>query len=281
MTTMKNYEKLIDDQYRHKDLGSNILSAFKSAGKKINIHEDTESFDEFHMRGREATRELAELAGLQKGMKVLDLGCGVGGPARTLAAEFGCHVTGIDLVEEYCKAATMLTKRLNLDNMVSFRHGNMMELPFEEQSFDAAWTEHTLMNIENMAKLFHEVHRVLRPKGLFTIYEVCAGTSSPIHFPITWANSSEISFLLEPDELRDMFRKTNFVELKWKDVTKEALKWLQDMTAMIEKKPSGSPSPLGVNLLIGKSAAEKSMNIGRNLAEGRIKFVQGVFRKKV
>ena len=280
MTKMKDYEKSIADQYGQKDLGENIISAFKNAGKEINIHEDTASFDEFHMRGRDATRELAELAGLQKGMKVLDLGCGVGGPARTLAAEFGCHVTGIDLVEEYCKAATMLTKRLNLDNMVSFRHGNMMELPFEEQSFDAAWTEHTLMNIENKDKLFHEVRRMLRPKGLFTIYEVCAGTSSPIYFPITWANSPEISFLVKPDELRDMFLSSGFTELKWKDVTKEALKWLQDMTALIKKHPGGGPPPLGVNLLIGKSAAEKSMNIGRNLAEGRIKFVQGVFRKE-
>jgi ubiquinone/menaquinone biosynthesis C-methylase UbiE len=280
MTKIKNYEKSIAKQYGQKNLGDNIISAFENAGKQINIHEDTASFDEFHMRGRDATRELAELAGLQKGMKVLDLGCGVGGPARTLAAEFGCHVSGIDLVEEYCKAATMLTKRLNLDNMVSFRQGNIMELPFDEQSFDAAWTEHTLMNIENKVKLFHEVRRILRPKGIFTIYEICSGTSSPPYFPVTWANSPEISFLVQPDELRDIFHTTGFTELKWKDVTKEALKWLQDMTAMIEKQPSGAPPPLGVNLLIGKSAAEKSMNIGRNLVEGRIQFVQGVFRKE-
>ncbi|MCP4622337.1 MAG: class I SAM-dependent methyltransferase, partial [bacterium] len=171
---MKDYEKSINDHYGQAHLAAHIMSAFEHAGKQIHTHQDTASFDEFHIRGRDATRELAELAGLQKNMKVLDLGCGVGGPARTLAAEFGCRVIGIDLVEEYCRTAKLLSERVGLDDRVTFHHGNMTALPFEENIFDAAWTEHTIMNIENKGELFDWIRRMLQKKGLFAFYEICA-----------------------------------------------------------------------------------------------------------
>ena len=119
---MNTYTTLINDHYGHVNLGENILTAYERAGKDIHslTRDDISSFDEFHIRGRDASRELAHLAGLREGEKVLDIGSGVGGPARTLAGEFGCEVVGLDIVEEYCRTADMLTARVGLSDRVTF-----------------------------------------------------------------------------------------------------------------------------------------------------------------
>jgi len=243
---MKKHHKLINDHYRQADLSAHIMAAFDRAGKRINSHEDTASFDEFHIRGRDATRELAKLAGVQKGMKVLDIGCGVGGPARTLAAEFGCYVKGIDLIEEYCQTATMLTERVGLGDMVTFQHGDMTELTSEAENYDMVWTEHTIMNID---------------------------------FPVQWASNPTINFLVTQNELRQMLHQLKFKELQWKDATSVSLKWFRNLVASRSAKPAGTPPPLGLNLLMGKSTAEKGKNLVRNLEEDRVRVVQGVFQR--
>lgn len=175
--------------YSQPDLIGKLLSALERAGKDIDSlsRDDVAGFEEFHIRGRDATRELARLAGLQPEMEVLDIGCGIGGPARTLAAEFGCRVTGLDLVEEYCRAATVLTERLRLAERVRFHEGNALDMPFSAGSFDAAFMAHVSMNIEDKASLFRQVVRVLRPDGRLALYEICAGAVSPPHFPAPWA----------------------------------------------------------------------------------------------
>jgi ubiquinone/menaquinone biosynthesis C-methylase UbiE len=275
---MKDYEKSIVQYYGQADLDHNIMTAFERAGKRIDTHEDTASFDEFHIRGRDATREMAQLAGLQKGMKVLDLGCGVGGSARTLAAEFGCWVTGIDLVEEYCRTAIMLTKRVGLGRMVTFGRGDMASLPFKRGAFDAVWTEHTIMNVPDKMKLFREVRQVLQPGGLFGLYEVCAGSVSPPYFPVPWAGDSAISFLTTPHELCHMLEEAGFERLQWRDVTARSLEWFRRLSASKASRPSNKGPRLGLSLLMGKSAAEKSKNLFRCLEEDRLRVVQGVMK---
>ncbi|MDO9515490.1 MAG: methyltransferase domain-containing protein [Syntrophales bacterium] len=275
---MKEYEQSIIDHYGQKDLDTHILEACERAGRRITLHGDTASFDEFHIRGRDATRELARLANLREGMKVLDLGCGVGGPARTLAAEFGCRVWGVDLVEEYCRCAAMLTERVGLGEVVTFRQGDMTDLPFEDQDFDAAWTEHTIMNIEDKGKLFAEIRRVLRPEGIFALYEICSGSASPPHFPLPWASDQSISFLTGQDALGGMLREAGFEEILWRDVTEASLEWFRGVVAGIKPRTDNVPR-LGLNLLMGTTAADKSKNIVRNLKEDRIRVVQGVFRR--
>jgi len=288
-------EQAIKDHYRQADLEENIKTAFDRAGRQIKDYTDTESLDEFHIRGREATRELAQLADLQKGMRVLDLGCGVGGPARVLAAEFGCVVTGIDLVDDYCQAAEMITQRTGLSHMVNFQQGDMTDLAFEDESFDAAWTQHTIMNIEDKTKLFDSVLRVLKPGGLFVLYEICAGSHFPPYFPVPWAGNSAMSFLLSQDDLRQCLRKRGFEKLQWRDVSSDAIKWFQIIAKLRaasgakpvkkpgakseEAKPGKKGTGPGISLLLGKTAAEKSNNVFRNLTEDRIRIVFGVYRK--
>jgi len=279
-------ENAIKKHYRQADLESNIKNKFDIAGRQIKNYTDTESFDEFHIRGRDATRELARLADLKKDMRVLDLGCGVGGPARMLAAEFGCVVTGIDLVEEYCDAAAMVTEQTGLSHSVNFQQGDMTDLAFDDQSFDAVWTLHTIMNIEDKKCLFDSVFRILNPGGLFSLYEICAGSNSPPHFPVPWAGDAFMNFLMNPDDLRLSIKESGFKELQWKDVTQNSIKWFQNIaragvTASEKKslKPVQSRSRPGISLLMGKTAAEKSNNVFRNLTEDRIRTVFGVYKK--
>jgi SAM-dependent methyltransferase len=275
---MKKYERAIEQNYSQKDLATSILYALESVGKEIKSHEDTSAFDEFHIRGMEATLEIAEMEGLIEGMKMLDLGSGLGGPARTLAAEFGCRVTGVDLVKEYITAAEMLTERLGQSSLVKFRQADMTDLPFNDGSFDGAWTIHTQMNIEDKGKLFNEVSRVLKPGGLFIIYEICAGPLSPPYFPVPWANDPSISFLITPEELRDILSDAGFVELQWRDVTPQSLKWFQMQLETLSSRPKDAPPPPGFNLLMGQSATEKLNNNFRNLKEDKIRVVQSVYQ---
>lgn len=148
---MQPYEQSIADIYGRPDLERTIVTAFEQAGKDTDqlTRNDIKSFDEFHIKGRDATRELAGLAGLRRDNQVLDVGSGVGGPARTLAAEFDCYVTGIDLVEEYCRVAEIFTERVGLSDRIAFQHENALEMPFEDGAFDVVWLQHVSMNIED------------------------------------------------------------------------------------------------------------------------------------
>ena len=164
---MQNDLQSIKSHYTQADLNTTILTALQHAGKDIEAltRDDISVFDEFHIGGRRATRALAQLIAPLSDKIMLDVGCGVGGPARTLAAEFGCQVIGLELVDAYCQAAHMLTSRVGLDDKVSFQPGSALDLPFDDRSFDIVWTQHLSMNIEDKIQLFSEIGRVLRPGG--------------------------------------------------------------------------------------------------------------------
>ena len=140
-----DYQQSIDDHYGQYDLCNKILEALKTAGKDIDAltKEDLHSFDQFHSGGLTGTKELASLAGISAGMKVLDVGSGIGGPARILGGDYGCDVTGIDLTQEFCLAAEMLTARVGLDEKVRFHCGSALDMPFEDGSFDLVWMQNS------------------------------------------------------------------------------------------------------------------------------------------
>ena len=270
------YSESINSYYGQPDLSANIFAALQRAGKDLNAltRDDLAPFEEFHLRGRAATMELAGAAGLREGMAVLDVGSGIGGPARTLAAEFGCRVTGLDLTEEYCRAAEMLTSSVGLSDKVTFRHGDALDMPFDDGTFDLVWMQHTSMNIEDKERLFGEIRRVLRPAGRLALYEILAGSVAPLHFPVPWANDSAISFLVAPSEALRLLAATGFEELAWTDVTGESIDLLRQLGAAAQ----GAPAPLGLHLVVG-NFAEKLANVLRNLEEDRIAVVQGIFER--
>ena len=275
------YERPITDNYARPDLEATILNAYEDAGKDTArlARDDIAALDEFHIKGRGATRELARLAELRPGARVLDVGSGIGGPARTLAAEFDCHVTGIDLVEEYCRVAETLTERVGLDDRVRFRRGNAVDLPFDDGAFDVVWLQHVSMNVEDKERLFDELHRVLRPGGRLALHEICAGPGGSPQFPVPWANDPSISFLATAEELSQLLAETGFEELTWTEATAESLAWFRERLETMAARPADAAPPLGLNLLMGPDTPEKMKNVVHNLEEDRIAVVQGVVEK--
>lgn len=276
---MTTYVQSINTHYGDSELRPRIYNSLTQAGKDMTAltREDVFAFDEFHIRGREATRELAKLANLKKGEKVLDLGCGLGGPARTLASEIGCEVTGIDLTEEYIQTAQLLSEYLGENGRITFRQGNILEIPYEDESFDVVLCQHVSMNIEDKARMFAEARRVLKPNGRLAVYEICAGPAGDTYFPVPWASGEEINFLASPEELHQYITQAGFEEVAWKDVSTPSLEWFLAMIAASQARPADAPPALGLNVIMGGTTPEKVKNLKQNLEEDRVRVVMGVF----
>ncbi len=272
----EDYTAAVNAQYATGNLSERILSGLRAAGKDPDALTpvDLAPVDQFHTGGRDATLRLAERAGLRAEMRVLDVGGGVGGPARTLAAEISCAVTVLDLTEEFCRVGTMLTERTALTDRATFRHGDALAMPFPDGSFDLVWTQHATMNIPHKARLFAEIARVLRPGGRFAFHEIFAGPVQPPTFPLPWARDPAASFLLPPDEVRAILDANGFREVFWEDETAPAIGWFRE--AGRRAAEHGLP-PLGLHLLLGDDFGPRFGNVLPDLEQGRLMIVQGVF----
>lgn len=164
-------------------------------------------FDQFHTRGLAATVELGELLGLQRQSDVLDAGSGLGGPSRFLAEACGCRVTGVDLVPGYVEVARLLAQRCGLGDSVRYEVGDLAQLPFADQHFDAVFTQHVVMNIRDRAQVYQEIHRVLKLAGHFAFYDVLRADAGaePI-YPVPWARTEATSVLLTEAQTRAALR---------------------------------------------------------------------------
>ncbi|MGF1592596.1 MAG: class I SAM-dependent methyltransferase [Kiloniellaceae bacterium] len=262
---------------REGELTGRILSALTAADKDLDrlSAEDLSPYDQFHSRGSQATAELASLLSPQAGQLLLDLGCGIGGPARWLARERGCQVVGLDLTEVYCRTARDLSARVRLDRQTRFLCADALQLPFAESSFDLVWTQHAAMNIADKSRLYREVARVLRPGGRFGLYDVMAGPAGAPHFPLPWAGGPEWSHLVAPQGVREAIAATGLRERHWRDLTEESKAWSEKAVAA-QQAGRGHAGPA---LILGPSFAEMVANLRRSLFEDRISVVQAVFDK--
>ena len=267
--------EVVEAHYAREDVAESVLDGLRAAGfdPERLTPDDLAPVDEFHVRGREATEELAELAEPRAGQRVLDVGCGLGGTARYLAARHGAEVVGVDLTAEYCRVGNVLTQRTGVADRVELVVADALELPFGEGSFDQVWTEHATMNIADKPRLYAEVRRVLRGGGRLAFYEIVAGQSRDVHFPVPWARRPDISFLATGEELRRLVERAGLRVVTWRDATPPALEWFRERAAALA---SGKPPALGFHLLLGPDAEEMFANQVRNLEEDRIRLVQAV-----
>lgn len=266
------------DHYTPQDLDATILSALSAAGKDPErlTFDDLAPIDQFHIRGRNATVDLARDLAPDRNMQILDAGCGLGGAARYLAKEFGCRVTGLDLSGDYCRVAADFTRRLGLDHLVSFQQGNALSMPFPDCSFDIVWTQHTAMNIGDKPDLYGELWRVLKPGGRLALYDILAGPGGEIHFPVPWAREPSISFMFTPQRLLDLLTETGFEIQIWRDVTESGRSWFRRQREKILQE--GTPS-FGLQLLLGPDFRAMSHNQVLNLEEERIVLIEAIVRR--
>ena len=268
----------VERHYGRGKILDTILDALRGMGKDPAslTPADLAPVDEFHIRGREATVELAQRARLAPGLRVLDVGCGLGGSVRYLAAEHGCHATGVDLTQEYVDAAHALARLVKLDGEVTFRQGSALALPFDAASFDVVWTEHAQMNIQDKRTFYAEIARVLRPGGRLVFHDIFQGPAGAPHFPVPWAEDASISHLAAPDDARAHLAAVGLAVRDWTDQTAPSVAWF---TATLERIRASGPPPLGIHLLMGPTAKDKLVNIRRNLDERRVVVFQATAEK--
>ncbi|QFG03003.1 class I SAM-dependent methyltransferase [Tepidiforma bonchosmolovskayae] len=253
--------------YTGEALAERILEAARAAGVHPLTPAALAPADQFHMGGLRATRELARLAGVGPGDRVLDLGCGLGGPARVLAAEFGCEVTGVDLSPEFVRSAAVLTEACGLGERAAFRVADATALPFADASFDVVFTQHVVMNIADRRAFWSEAYRVLRPAGRFAFFDVIRGPNpAEPAYPLPWARDPSISFLLDAAATRALLEEVGFDIEAWNQPA----------------PPAGRPdttSPFSLRTVMGAGMEERVANIAACMADGRLGLLQGVCRR--
>lgn len=268
-----NGEAKVAGHYGKAGLEEAILKGVESAGKdkeKLTAG-DLAAVDEFHVGGLEATRELAARMELRAGMRVLDVGCGIGGPARYFAGELGCQVSGIDLTEEFVNVAKSLTRLVGLESAAEFRQGNALALPYEAESFDRAYTIHVLMNVGDKAGVFREVRRVLKAGGLFVMFDILRGKKGALQYPVPWAGSEETSFVGTLEEYRSALEGTGFRVEQVRDRREFSVEFTE--RAMARVAQSGAPA-LGLHLLMGEKTPVMLKNVLGMMKEGVLTAVE-------
>jgi len=249
-----------------------IAADLRSAGKEpVALRtSDLVRFDEIHIRGRKATLELAEQMNLGKNSRVLDIGSGLGGPARTLAEAYGCHVTGIDLTAAFCEAATAMSDWVGLGGRVVFQQADATALPFADHQFDAAMTIHVAMNIAAKDRMYAEARRVVKPGGIFAIYDVLQGEGGEVVLPVPWARHRSINYLVTPNQMLSLLHDAGFNIRAVQDSTAESRKFFE---AMIQRMEQTGTVPVRWQMFLGDDFAVMARNQLRNIAERRIRTV--------
>ncbi|MDH4023796.1 MAG: methyltransferase domain-containing protein [Desulfuromonadales bacterium] len=275
---MNSLADSLENHYAPHDLEVAVLNALVAAGKDPDrlVPEDLSAIDEFHIRGRKATSDLASRLQLNASTQVLDAGCGLGGASRYLAAVFGCKVTGVDITEPYCRVATMLAMRLGLADRVSYRHCDALAMPFADSSFDVVWTQHATMNISDKFSFYEEILRVLKPGGVLASYDILSGTGGDVYYPVPWARDTATSFLVSPKQMRNVLEDVGFEIEYWQDTTEIGRCWFKRMGDKLRNQ--GVP-PLGIHILLGDDFQVMAQNQVRNLEEDCISLIEAVVRR--
>jgi SAM-dependent methyltransferase len=266
----------VAQHYGTPGIAARILTALRTAhGAEAQATVDALApADHFHGRGVAATQELVAILQPQPGERLLDIGSGIGGPARWIAAKFGVHVTGVDLTPEFCAAAEELNRATGLADRVTIKQGSALALPVPDNAFDRAYSQNVIMNIADKPRFYREAFRALRPGGVFAIANACAGPGGAPHYPQMWAATAATSFLATPAETRRVMTQAGFTIVTFRDTTDSRL---PTQTRQVER---GTGTPLGIHVLMGADVVREAMqNSARNVAEGRTVMIEALLRK--
>jgi ubiquinone/menaquinone biosynthesis C-methylase UbiE len=260
-------EQSVSRHYTHGNLEPALLAAVQRAGKNMETlsYADLAIVDEFHIGGRPATKALGEQIDLPAGAKVLDVGCGIGGPARFFAAERGWRVEGIDLTAEYVEVAKALSRRVGMADKVSFRQASATALPFDAASFDGAYMIHVGMNIIDKTPVFAGIRRVLKPGGVFAIYDIMRHSDGPFAYPVPWSSEPATNHITPPEAYKSALEDAGF------EVVKERNRRDAGLVSM-QQRAGGPP------VVMGETATQKVGNMRALLEAGVIAPIELIAR---
>jgi SAM-dependent methyltransferase len=270
--------KAISDHWGTGDVYARIVEAMKAASLSPDTVtvEQLAPVDHFHARGFQATAELADVLPIKAGQHIVDIGCGVGGPARYLAKRFGCRVSGVDITPPFVEAANKLTALLKMQGHVEAKLGDGQQLPFGDGLFDGGYAQHVTMNVPDRARFFAQVYRVLKPGAFFAITEHGLGPHGSPHYPVPWSEDGSGSHLVTPADTTAYLNKAGFVDVKVEDT---GAKYLGGYRRAMELAAHGALPAFGIQILMGPTAPAKTKNAARNIEEGRTHPVQVICRK--
>ena len=274
-----NLEDRVQQHYGDDELSRRVFAALRDEGRDIDRLkvDDLAALDEFHLGWRAQTKVLAEALGLRADARLLDIGSGIGGPARFVATYAGCHVSGIDLTPQFVALARDLTRRCGLADRVDFQVASALALPFPAAAFDAAMLIHVGMNIADKAKLFGEAHRVLRPGGRFIVYDVMAPDPGALTYPMPWAADPAASAVAPPQRYRDLLAAAGFEIERERDRSAFVL----ELAAAMRAKNAAEGMPrLGLHLIMGAAAQPRLKNVMAALEQGLIAPVEIIARAR-
>ena len=264
---MSETEQALRAHYSQGGLETALLAALTKAGKDVEklSPADLMGADEFHVGGAQATKALTEQLALRPDMHLLDLGSGLGGPARHIARAHGCRVTGIDLTEEYVQVANSLTARMGLADMVDFRLASANRLDFPDATFDGITMMHVGMNVPDKAPMFAALRRALRPGGFFAIYDIMQVGPGDLVFPLPWSSQPATSFVETPATYRALLEQAGFQITAERNRGPFAVEFFATMRARIAQS---GPPPIGLNMAMGATAPAKIGNLQSLIAAG-------------
>ena len=274
----QNDTKAVASHWAGDGIYATIVAALEKAGKPLDrlTLDDLAPLDHVHARGFVATVELADRLPIARGQHILDIGCGLGGPARYMTQRFDCRVSGIDITRPFVEAANRLTTLLHMEGAVHVEHGDGQALPYPDRHFDGAYAQHVTMNVAQRPAFFAEAWRVLKPGGFFALTEHGLGTTGDPLYPVPWSTDGRGSYLVPPAQTREWLESAGFQDVTIADT---GPKYLAAYNALIEKADQGQLPVLGIHVLMGETALPKIRNAARNIEEGRTHPIEVHCRK--
>lgn len=267
---METENRSVIEHYTRSNLMKRILDALAGAGHDLDnlTIAALSGVDHLHGGGLATTEVQVELAEIPKGCHVLDAGCGIGGPSRYLADNYGCTVEAIDLTPEYVEVARQLNEKVGFGEKINVNVGSVTELLYTDQSFDVVISQNVSMNVADKSAMFNEAFRVLKPSGIFTFSHLAEGPNAPPIYPLPWAHTPDVSFLETPQKIKDILSAAGFVEI-------------EDKASMASSKPGGPPQPgtIGGAPAMGDDMPVRIQNTMQSIQEGRLTSMMVVARR--
>ena len=260
------------------DVYEPIVAALRAMGKDLDrlTIEDLAPIDQVHARGLPATAELADRLPVKAGHHLVDIGCGLGGPARYMAKRFGCKVSGIDITPPWVDAGNRLTALVGMEKQVRIELGDGQRLPYEDATFDGGYAQHVTMNVADRAAFYGEAFRVLKPGAYFALTEHGLGAAGAPHHPTPWSMDGSGAWLKTPAQTRAYLEQAGFVEISIADT---GAKYVAGYRKTIERAEQGTLPPLNLSLLLGPTTLQRQRNACRNIEEGRTHPIEVLCRK--